>query len=118
VFSFKFGSRFAVRRSAFGLQVLRSMTATLFEQFAILAGPLPLNPASFRTACQMLGHGCMSRGVKRFTDLRAWQACDLFKKAVYELGDNEQITRDFGRRRQLEESAARPTAHMSLRIHR
>jgi four helix bundle protein len=55
----------------------------------------------------------MARGVKRFTDLRAWQACDLYKKAIYLLCDSDQIARDFGRRKQLEESASRPTAHIA-----
>ena len=55
----------------------------------------------------------MSRGVKRFTDLRAWQACDVYKKAIYLLCDSEAIARDFGRRKQLEESASRPTAHIA-----
>jgi four helix bundle protein len=55
----------------------------------------------------------MARGVKRFTELRAWQACDIYKKAIYLLCDNEPITRDFGRRKQLEESASRPTAHIA-----
>ena len=55
----------------------------------------------------------MAKGVQRFTDLRAWQTCDVFKKAVYCLCENEQIARDFGRRKQLEESASRPTAHIA-----
>jgi four helix bundle protein len=55
----------------------------------------------------------MARGVKRFTELRAWQACDIYKKAIYLLCDNEPITRDFGRRKQLEESASRSTAHIA-----
>ena len=41
----------------------------------------------------------MTRGVKRFTELRAWQACDVFKKAVYRLCEGEGISRDFARRR-------------------
>lgn len=55
----------------------------------------------------------MTRGVKRFTDLRAWQACDVYKEAIYLLCDDDQIGRDFGRRKQLEESASRPTAHIA-----
>jgi four helix bundle protein len=55
----------------------------------------------------------MARGVKRFADLRAWQACDMYKKAIYLLCDSDQIARDFGRRKQLEESASRPTAHIA-----
>ena len=46
----------------------------------------------------------VTRGVKRFTDLRAWQACDVFKKAVYRLCDNKPIADDFGRRKQIAEA--------------
>jgi len=55
----------------------------------------------------------MTRGVKRFTDLRAWQACDVFKKAVYRICDNKPMAQDFGRRKQIEESSSRPTAHIA-----
>ena len=54
----------------------------------------------------------MTRGVKRFTELRAWQACDVFKKAVYRLCEGEGISRDFARRKQIEESASRTPAHI------
>ena len=55
----------------------------------------------------------MTRGVKRFTDLRAWQACDVFKKAVYRLCENKPIADDLGRRKQIEESSSRTTAHIA-----
>ena len=55
----------------------------------------------------------MTRGVKRFTDLRAWQACDVFKKAVYQLFESKQIAQDLGRRKQIEESSSRTTAHIA-----
>ena len=55
----------------------------------------------------------MARGVKRFTDLRAWQACDVFKKAVYRLCENAEIAKDIGRRKQIEESSSRTTAHIA-----
>src|SRR5262245_21826824 len=55
----------------------------------------------------------MTRGVKRFTDLRAWQACDVFKKAVYRLCENKPIADDLGRRKQIEESSSRKTAHIA-----
>jgi four helix bundle protein len=55
----------------------------------------------------------MTRGVKRFTDLRAWQACDVFKKAVYRLCDKKPIADDLGRRKQIEESSSGPTAHIA-----
>jgi len=55
----------------------------------------------------------MTRGVKRFTDLRAWQACDVFKKAVYRLCEHTSIANDLGRRKQIEESSSRTTAHIA-----
>jgi four helix bundle protein len=55
----------------------------------------------------------MTRGVRRFTDLRAWQACDVFKKAIYRLCENKQIAEDLGRRKQIEESSSGPSAHIA-----
>jgi len=51
--------------------------------------------------------------VRRFTDLRAWQACDVYKKAVYRLCAHGPLKRDWQRRRQLEKSVAGPPAHLS-----
>jgi hypothetical protein len=39
------------------------------------------------------------RGVRRFTDLRAWQACDVYKKAIYKLIDSGVYGNDWKRRR-------------------
>ena len=61
----------------------------------------------------MLSYRCMTRGVKRFTDLRAWQACEVFKKAVYRVCENKPIAADLGRRKQIEESSSRTTAHIA-----
>ena len=55
----------------------------------------------------------MPRGVKRFTDLRAWQAYDVFKKAVYRLCENKPLAEDLGRRKQIEESSSRTIAHVA-----
>lgn len=55
----------------------------------------------------------MTGGVKRFTDLRAWQACDVFKKAAYRLCENRPIAEDLERRKQIEESSSRTTAHIA-----
>lgn len=52
-------------------------------------------------------------GVRRFTDLRAWQACDTYKKAVYRLCLETPLARDWRRRQQLESSVAGPPAHIS-----
>ncbi len=55
----------------------------------------------------------MGRGVQRFTNLRAWQACDVYKKAVYRLCDEEPLSRDWKLRGQLQESVAGPPAHLA-----
>ena len=52
-------------------------------------------------------------GVHRFTELRAWQACDVYKKAIYRLCETGSLSRDLERRRQLEEAAGRPPAHIA-----
>ena len=51
--------------------------------------------------------------VRRFTDLRAWQACDSYKKAIYRLTKTNAALRTWSRRGQLEDSVAGPPAHIS-----
>jgi len=41
-------------------------------------------------------------GVKRFTDLRAWQACVTYKRAIYRLVLQSPLCGDWKRRDQLE----------------
>jgi four helix bundle protein len=55
----------------------------------------------------------MARGVRRFTDLRAWQACDAYKKAVYRLCHETPLLKDWKRREQLESSVSGPPAHLA-----
>ena len=43
----------------------------------------------------------------------AWQACDVFKKAGYRLRADKPIANDLGRRKQIEESSSRTTAHIA-----
>ena len=43
-------------------------------------------------------------GVRRFTELRAWQACDAYKKAVYRLRDSHPHLRGWRRWPQFEDS--------------
>ena len=52
-------------------------------------------------------------GVQRFTDLRAWQACHVYKNAVYRLCATGPLSRDWPRRRQLEAAVAGPPAHIA-----
>ena len=52
-------------------------------------------------------------GIRRYTDLRAWQACDAYKKAIYRLCADGPLSRDWTRRNELEESVAGPPAHLS-----
>jgi len=53
------------------------------------------------------------RGVRRFTDLRAWQACDIYKKAIYKLIDSGVYGNEWKRRTQIEESVAGPPDHIA-----
>ena len=55
----------------------------------------------------------MSHGVRRFTQLRAWQACTLYKKAVYAICEDGPLSQDWKRRGQLEESVAGPPANIA-----
>jgi hypothetical protein len=55
----------------------------------------------------------MSHGVRRFTQLRAWLACDVYKKAVYAACLDCDLAKDWKRRQQLEESVAGPPAHIA-----
>jgi four helix bundle protein len=55
----------------------------------------------------------MGRGVQRFTSLRAWQACDAYKKAVYRVCVETALARDWKRREQLEGSVCGPPAHIA-----
>ena len=55
----------------------------------------------------------MGRGVNRFTELRAWQACENYKKAVYQLCEEPPLADDWKRRDQLEGSVRGPGAHVA-----
>jgi four helix bundle protein len=55
----------------------------------------------------------MGSGVRHFTDLRAWKACDSYKRAVYDLCERTPLVKDWDRRRQLEESVAGPPGHIA-----
>jgi len=82
------------------------------EEFAAICTP-PNGIARFSAGTADARRPSMARGVSRFEDLRAWRACDTFKRAVYELCEQPLIARDFGRRKQIEESSSRPTAHIA-----
>lgn len=55
----------------------------------------------------------MSSGVRRFTDLRAWQSCTTYKRAVYRLCLDGPLAKDWSLRDQLERSVAGPPAHVA-----
>jgi len=55
----------------------------------------------------------MAQGVQRFMDLRAWQACVAYKKAIYRVCEKEPLVNDWKRRGQLEESVAGPPGHLA-----
>ena len=46
----------------------------------------------------------------RFTDLRAWQTCHVYKNAVYRLCAEGPLSTDWTWRRQMEEAVAGPPA--------
>ena len=50
---------------------------------------------------------------RRFTDLRAWQACDLLKKATYVLCRSGSLSRDVKLRSQLEDAVAGPPRNIA-----
>jgi four helix bundle protein len=53
------------------------------------------------------------RGVQRFTDLRAWQTCVTYKRAIYQIVFDSPLARDWKRRDQLEKSVAGPPSHVA-----
>ena len=55
----------------------------------------------------------MGDRVRRFTDLRAWQACVVYKRAVYRLCEQVPISKDLKRRGQLEDSVWGPPGHIA-----
>jgi four helix bundle protein len=55
----------------------------------------------------------MSHGVHRFTQLRAWQACVTYKRAVYALCDVGPLATNLKKRGQLEDSVAGPPGHIA-----
>lgn len=55
----------------------------------------------------------MAGGVDRFTNIRAWQACETYKKAVYRLCEEPPLVNDWKRRSQLEDSVRGPGAHIA-----
>jgi four helix bundle protein len=55
----------------------------------------------------------MGHGARRFHELRAWQACDAYKKAVYRLCLDIPMANDWKRRGQLEDSVAGPPGHVA-----
>jgi four helix bundle protein len=55
----------------------------------------------------------MGHGVRRYTDLRAWQVCDTYKKAVYRICDQPPLARDWKLCSQLRDSVAGPPSNLA-----
>jgi four helix bundle protein len=55
----------------------------------------------------------MSHGVRRFTQLRAWQTCVAYKRAVYAICESSSLATNLKKRAQVEESVAGPPAHIA-----
>ena len=69
--------------------------------------------ADFPAARSMRQLVDMSGGVRRFTDLRAWQTCDAYKKAVYGICGQPPLANDWKLREQLVEFVRGPCAHIA-----
>jgi four helix bundle protein len=67
---------------------------------------------SFLTWHSACSSGGMT-GVRRFTQLRAWQACVAYKKAVYAICEVGPLATNLKKRSQLEDSVAGPPAHVA-----
>ena len=52
-------------------------------------------------------------GVRRFTQLRAWQACVTYKKAVYAICEVAPLATNLKKRGQLTDSVAGPPGHIA-----
>ena len=52
-------------------------------------------------------------GVQRFTDLRAWQTCNVYKNAVYRLCREGSLSQDPRLRRQTEDAVAAATSNIA-----
>jgi four helix bundle protein len=110
------GSSFAVRRSPFAVRGSylepTPPTPARLAEFASSSDPPSTflgNAAGIPAAAQV----AMGSGVRRFTDLRAWQTCDAYKKAIYRLIKASPALQRWSRRGQLEDSVAGPPAHIS-----
>jgi four helix bundle protein len=55
----------------------------------------------------------MGQGVRRYTELRAWQTCVEYKRAVYQLCLETPLARDWDRRDDLERSVKGPPANVA-----
>jgi four helix bundle protein len=123
-FVFRFSSGFLVRGSLFGASRLwRSRFRVRVEKPALLSlagvtGTATIRGSLFETGRIPAGMARaplldMGRGARRFYELRAWQACDVYKKAVYRLCLASPLSKDWKRRDQLENSVAGPPAHVA-----
>jgi four helix bundle protein len=84
----------------------------------MLRSPQRFPPAGPQTGAFLTGTSRapvrgMGRGARRFHELRAWQACDAYKKAVYQLCVDLPLASDCKRRSQLEASVAGPPGHVA-----
>jgi hypothetical protein len=121
VFTFGFG--FGVRGSGFEVRGSQFLRASPIAGFSESASPTTdfarmRHVSDWHSPCSS---NCMSRGVRRFTQLRAWQACVDYKKAVYAICEVGPLAKDTKRRAQLEDSVAGPPGHIAEgfgRVHR
>jgi four helix bundle protein len=55
----------------------------------------------------------MGQGIRRFTQLRAWQACVEYKKAVYAICEAGPLATNLKKRTQLEDAVSGPPGHLA-----
>ena len=115
-FVFRFGSRFRfeVRGSSRGKDLKNCVLRGNRDVDRLRTSPgVRRIPAAFEPARAMPRIGKMGKGVRRFENLRAWQACNAYKKAIYPLCEQPPLSDDWKRRDQLEGSVRGPCAHIA-----
>jgi hypothetical protein len=102
------GSKFRVRVRGSGFRVrILPLRASPFAHFRQGQLRIPAYCRPHAAALDVLVGRVMT--VRRFTQLRAWQTCDSYKRRGYKLCRETRIATDFKLKGQLEEAVARPS---------